>query len=783
MQPGEADRRAVGRRRGRLPGRQLPAALVGVERQVPRHRARLLARRAGDAAASSRYRFTGSSDLYEARRPPPARQHQLRHRPRRLHAARPRLVQREAQRGQRRGQPRRRERTTARGTAASRGRPTTRRSSRCARRQQRNFLATLLLSQGVPMLLGGDELGRTQQGNNNAYCQDNEIVLVRLGARRRRPARVHPRADRRCARQHPVLPPPRAGSRAAPIHGDAPPTSPGSGPTATQMTDEDWKPRLAQALGRVPERRRDRRTATRAASAIARRQLPAAVQRAPRAGRLHAARRAVRAAPGACVVDTAVDRRGRAATAHDGRTRARWPTGTRACWCCARGRDASMSRAAAAHLPRPARTPGFTLRRPRPPSCRLPRRARRQPPLPLAVPAGRAGQHARLRRRRSPRGRTTSSAARPASRAAARRARARTGSASAARHRPQPHGDRAPTNRWWWDVLENGPASRYAGYFDVDWEPPEAQLRNTRAAARSSATTTAACSRPASCGSRRDGGCVRASATTTTRFPLAPRSLDDAAARRARDALRLRRAGVPRRRARRGCPRATATDRASVERAPPRQGACCAALARSAAARAARVARRRRRRRSARSNADPDALDALLERQNYRLAFWRDGAQRARLPALLRHRHAGRPARRGPPRVRRRRTRSSCELARARHGRRPAHRPRRRPARPARLPRAAAPTPAPAPWIVVEKILGRGEALPRRWPVDGTTGYDFLIGARPACSSIPTGEARARPTLYTRVHRRRARAGATPRARRRRQRVLRRAARRRPRRG
>jgi isoamylase len=43
------------------------------------------------------------------------------------------------------------------------------------RRQQRNFLATLLLSQGVTMLLGGDETGRTQRGNNNAYCQDNEI--------------------------------------------------------------------------------------------------------------------------------------------------------------------------------------------------------------------------------------------------------------------------------------------------------------------------------------------------------------------------------------------------------------------------------------------------------------------------------------------------------------------------------------------------------------------------------------------------------------------------------
>ena len=45
-------------------------------------------------------------------------------------------------------------------------------------RQKRNLLATLLLSQGVPMLLAGDEMGRTQGGNNNAYCQDNEISWV-----------------------------------------------------------------------------------------------------------------------------------------------------------------------------------------------------------------------------------------------------------------------------------------------------------------------------------------------------------------------------------------------------------------------------------------------------------------------------------------------------------------------------------------------------------------------------------------------------------------------------
>jgi len=45
-------------------------------------------------------------------------------------------------------------------------------------RQKRNFLATLLLSQGVPMILGGDEIGHTQHGNNNAYCQDDEITWL-----------------------------------------------------------------------------------------------------------------------------------------------------------------------------------------------------------------------------------------------------------------------------------------------------------------------------------------------------------------------------------------------------------------------------------------------------------------------------------------------------------------------------------------------------------------------------------------------------------------------------
>ncbi len=46
------------------------------------------------------------------------------------------------------------------------------------RRQRRNFIATLMISQGVPMMLAGDELGRSQRGNNNAYCQDNEISWI-----------------------------------------------------------------------------------------------------------------------------------------------------------------------------------------------------------------------------------------------------------------------------------------------------------------------------------------------------------------------------------------------------------------------------------------------------------------------------------------------------------------------------------------------------------------------------------------------------------------------------
>jgi len=73
-------------------------------------------------------------------------------------------------------------------------------------RQKRNFLATLLLSQGVPMLLGGDEIGRTQRGNNNGYAQDNEVSWYDWDLDRRdRQLLAFTRALIRLFKQHPVL--------------------------------------------------------------------------------------------------------------------------------------------------------------------------------------------------------------------------------------------------------------------------------------------------------------------------------------------------------------------------------------------------------------------------------------------------------------------------------------------------------------------------------------------------------------------------------------------------
>ncbi|MFI1023424.1 glycogen debranching protein GlgX [Streptomyces olivaceus] len=118
-------------------------------------------------------------------------------------------------------------------------------------RQQRNLLATLLLSQGIPMLSHGDELGRTQRGNNNAYCQDNDISWIdwRLDDEQRSlldfvRRLIALRAD------HPVLRRRRYFRGDTATHADQPlPDLVWLLPDAREMTDDDWRRSDAHAVG------------------------------------------------------------------------------------------------------------------------------------------------------------------------------------------------------------------------------------------------------------------------------------------------------------------------------------------------------------------------------------------------------------------------------------------------------------------------------------------------------------------------------------------------------
>ena len=168
-------------------------------------------------------------------------------------------------------------------------------------RQQRNLLATLLLSQGVPMLLAGDELGRTQLGNNNGYCQDNELSWLHwpadVGASATAfaitggngfvvPARLRPLADPAPGRTSGVpaaalfYRPQRPGHRRP--------------PRRHRLADAQWRAdggrrlgsRVRQVAHGLFERRRDQR-ARPARRAHHRRLVPAAHQRGRARGGVH----------------------------------------------------------------------------------------------------------------------------------------------------------------------------------------------------------------------------------------------------------------------------------------------------------------------------------------------------------------------------------------------------------------------------------------------------------------------------------------------------------------
>ncbi|MFJ2515913.1 glycogen debranching protein GlgX [Streptomyces griseoviridis] len=118
-------------------------------------------------------------------------------------------------------------------------------------RQQRNLLATLLLSQGIPMLCHGDELGRTQGGNNNAYCQDNEVSWIDWrAADGHRALTDFTRYLIGLRAAHPVL------RRRRYFRGDTA-THPGQplpdlvwlAPDAREMTEDDWERPDAHSVG------------------------------------------------------------------------------------------------------------------------------------------------------------------------------------------------------------------------------------------------------------------------------------------------------------------------------------------------------------------------------------------------------------------------------------------------------------------------------------------------------------------------------------------------------
>jgi (1->4)-alpha-D-glucan 1-alpha-D-glucosylmutase len=273
-------------------------------------------------------------------------------------------------------------------------------------------------------------------------------------------------------------------------------------------------------------------------------------------------------------------------------------------------------------------------------------------------------------------------------------------------------------NWWWADVLENGPSSHFASYFDVQWAPPEARLRNT---------VLIPILRDHYGRVLEAGGLkiARRGAEFEVRyeesgFPISPSSLGPILGPAARqcgsDALAFLADAFS------GLPRPTATDRASVRRRHRDKAVLREQLRRLldddpfVTTAIDQVI--------ADMNADPDALHGLLDMQNYRLAWWRSAdrdlgyrrffdvdtliALRMEDEQVFQDTHQ---------RVLEWVREGIIDGLRVDH-------PDglRDPKEYLDRLRAA----APDAWIVAEKILEPQEPLPENWPIEGTTGYDFL---------------------------------------------------------
>ncbi len=267
-----------------------------------------------------------------------------------------------------------------------------------------------------------------------------------------------------------------------------------------------------------------------------------------------------------------------------------------------------------------------------------------------------------------------------------------------------------PENEWWWDVLENGRSSRYASYFDVDWDPPESKLRDTVLLP----VLSDHYGRILESGAlrvERDGHTFRIRYGDRT-YPCSPKTLDRILADAGLDDLALDAASLP---SSEQDDEASIADRHERKELLAREiGQRCESdpdIARELDAAVERL------------NADHEALDDLLSRQNYRLAYWRVASQEldyrrffdiTDLVALrLEREHVFRAT-------------HELVLDWAREGRidgiRVDHPDGLRDPE-EYFERLAAG--APRAWLVGEKILQADETLPESWPIAGTTGYDF----------------------------------------------------------
>ena len=291
---GQADRRAVGRRRRRLPGRKLSTAVVGVERQVTATAVRDYWRGEYGSLPELGARFTGSSDLYQegGRFPHASINFVTAHDGFTLRD----LVSYDAKHNEANGEDNRDGESNNRSWNCGAEGPSDDATVNALRaRQQRNFLATLFLSQGVPMLLGRRRDRPQPARQQQRVLPGQRAVVVRLGERRSRAARVHEPA-RAAAPRPPHVPPPRlVPGQADPAYAPKPGAARHRVADARRRRDDRRAlgPRRVALTAGVPQRSGDR-GARRVWRAGARRHVLADLPRRPRRPRVQATCRRAR---------------------------------------------------------------------------------------------------------------------------------------------------------------------------------------------------------------------------------------------------------------------------------------------------------------------------------------------------------------------------------------------------------------------------------------------------------------------------------------------------------